>query len=78
MSYFLDKSWWSHTRYVFAFRPLRARGLVGSGSDYGKAPMNQVHIVIPMLSLEVATPENKSIHSTLSSICKKVRLTSGS
>ena len=28
------------------------------------------YIVTPLLSLEVATPENKSIHSTLSSICK--------
>ena len=31
-------------------------------------------MVYPLLSLEVATPENKSIHWALSSICKKVHL----
>ena len=36
------------------------------------------YIVTPLLSLEVATPDNKSIQMTVSSICKEVRLTSGS
>ena len=41
------------------------------------------YIATPLLSLEVATPENIYIiyiyiYSTLSSVCKKVRLTSGS
>ena len=36
------------------------------------------YIVTPLLFLEVATPESESIHSTMSSICKKVRLKSGS
>ena len=36
------------------------------------------YIVYSLLSLDVATAENKSIHSTLSSICKKGRLKSGS
>ena len=36
------------------------------------------YIVHPLLSLYVATPENRSIHWTLSSICKNIRLTSGS
>ena len=31
------------------------------------------YMVYILLSLELATPENKSSHSTLSSICKKVR-----
>ena len=31
------------------------------------------YIVTPLLPLEVATPENESIRSTLSSFCKKVR-----
>ena len=35
-------------------------------------------IVTPLLSLEVATSENKSTHSTLSSICMKTRLISDS
>ena len=36
------------------------------------------YIVTSLLSLEVATSKNKSIYSTLSSICRKVRLTGGS
>ena len=32
------------------------------------------YIVYSLLSLEVATPENKSIHSTLSFVCTKIRL----
>ena len=36
------------------------------------------YLVYPLLSLDVPTPESKSVHSTLSSICEKVRLTSGS
>ena len=32
---------------------------------------------LPPPPLEMATPENKSIHSTLSCICQQVRLTSG-
>ena len=35
------------------------------------------YIVYPLPSLEVATPEKKSIHWTLPSICKKVRLKNG-
>ena len=31
------------------------------------------YIVFPLLSLEVATPESKSGHATLSSVCRKVR-----
>ena len=44
---------------------------------YGKAPTRQLYIVCPLLSLEVATAQNKSIHPTLSSIRNKVRLKSG-
>ena len=47
-------------------------------SVYMVRPPRGSYTVYPMLSLEVATPQNKSIHSTLLSICKKVRLTSGS
>ena len=36
------------------------------------------YIVNPLQYLEVATPENKSSNSTLSSISKKIRITSGS
>ena len=36
------------------------------------------YIVTSLVSLDVATPENNSIHWTLSSICKKICLTSGS
>ena len=58
---------------------LLTRGMIGSLSVYGtvRHPRGN-YVVTPLLSLEVATPENKSIHSTLSSICKEVRLTSGS
>ncbi|CAM9547150.1 unnamed protein product, partial [Laminaria digitata] len=41
------------------------------GSVYGKASTRQLHSKTPLLSLEVATPENKSIYSMLSSsTCK--------
>ena len=43
-----------------------------------KHPRGSLNTITPSLSLEGATRESKSIHSTLSSICKKVRLPSGS
>ena len=58
---------------------LRTRGMMGSRKRFWQGTHEAVtrYMVTPLLSLEVATPESKSIHSTLSSICKKVRLTSG-
>ena len=51
--------------------------MIGSRSVYQVMHPRGSYIVYPLLSMEVATPENKSANSTSSSTCKKVRLTSG-
>ena len=40
------------------------------GLPLSKVPPAAIYIVTPLLSPEVVTPENKSLHSTLSSVCK--------
>ena len=56
---------------------LRTRRMVVSRSVYMVRHPRSSYIVYPLLSLEVATPENKPIYSTLLSICNKVRRTRG-
>ena len=47
-------------------------------TDEYPPPSRGSYIATPLLSLEGATPESQIITSTMSSICKKVRPTSGS
>ena len=69
-------------RSVRAAEPLlRTRGMLVSCSVFQvymvRHPRGS-YIVTPLLSLEVTTQDNKSIHPTLSSICKEIRRTSDS
>ena len=65
---------------LFGERSRTPAGFVYAIGYYGSRSGLQlrVDIVFPLLSLEVATPENTSIHWTLSTTCKKVRLKIGS